>query len=96
MTQLTLITPWDGHWRLAEYLSFVRWATGEEKILGQYRDATGDMFKISADANGLDQQIQSGEVSAWLQRFSDWVAPNVFGLPDDADQPAIIIGRTLH
>lgn len=96
MTQMTLSTPWDGHWRLAEYLGFVRWAMEEEKILGQYRDATGDAFKISADKSGMDQQIQSGEVSAWLQRYSDWIAANVFGLPDSDEQPDIVMGRAVH
>ena len=95
MTQLTLITPWDGHWRLGEYLSFVQWAVGQETILKNYRASTGDVFQLSANSEAMARQVQSGEVAAFLQRFSDWVAPNVFGLPDDVET-TIAKGRTLH
>lgn len=95
MTQLTLITPWDGHWRLGEYLSFVQWAVGQESILKNYRASTGDVFQLSTDSEAIACQVQSGEVAAFLQRFSDWVAPNVFGLPDDHDLHTVE-GRTLH
>ena len=95
MTQLTLITPWDGHWRLGEYLSFVQWAVGQETILKNYRASTGDVFKLSTNSEAMVRQVQSDEVAAFLQRFSDWVAANVFGVPD-AEEATASKGRRLH
>lgn len=92
-----LKTPWAGHWREGEYLSFVRWALGQEEIRSQYREATGDTFEPAAANPAMDAQVASGEAFAYLQRFSDWLAENVFGTPDDArEEITYETKRTLH
>jgi hypothetical protein len=90
-----LVTPWTGHWREAEYLSFVRWALGEEPLRRQYREATGDAFEPAAGGIEMNQQIISGDAMAWLTRFAEWLARNVFGTPDEVGEP-IVVGRTVH
>jgi hypothetical protein len=90
-----LITPWTGHWREGEYLSFVKWALGEEPLRRQYREATGDTFEPAVSQPATDQQIKSGEAFAYIQRYSDWLAANVFGTPDNVGEP-IVVGRVLH
>ncbi|MFN7090702.1 MAG: hypothetical protein ACK4P4_09160 [Allorhizobium sp.] len=93
MTDLT--TPWTGHWREGEYLAFVRWALAEEPLRRQYTEATADAFEPAADGALMGEQIQSGEALAWLTRYADWLARNVFGMPDDAGEP-VVMGRTMH
>lgn len=90
-----LLTPWAGHWREGEYLSFVHFALGQDDIRRQYREATGDGFEPAADPTEMDRQIRSGEAMAYLHRFSDWLAENVFGTPDSVGEP-VIKGRAVH
>ena len=88
------VTPWTGHWREGEFLSFVRWALGNDHIRRQYREATGDKFEPAAANADMDAQVESGEALAYIQRYADWLAENVFGTPDDVDEPAVV-GRVL-
>lgn len=90
-----LITPWTGLLREAEYLTFVRCALGNDELRGRYRDATGDQFEPAANGAAMNEQVASGEAFAYLTRFSDWLAANVFGSPDEVGRP-IVVGRVLH
>lgn len=59
----------------------VRWALGEEKVLEEYRNQTGDGFQPAK--NPFEHMIDkaTGNDLAFLQRFSDWVEVNLFGTP---------------
>lgn len=89
-------TPWDGHWRLSEYLGFVQWAMAQAGLRAQYRQATGDQFEPAASGKPMEEQIESGQAMAWLQRYSDWLAENVFGMPADVDDIEVPRKETIH
>lgn len=63
-----LATPWDNHYMLPAFLGCVHWALGNDEIVESFSKDTG--CNVSADFDSM-------------QRFSDWVADNVFGKPED-------------
>lgn len=78
-----ITTPWDDDpLHYAAFIGCVRWALSEEKIIEQYRSETGDRF-IPA-ASGFSRMIDqaTGADRAFFQRFSDWVAENIYGTPE--------------
>lgn len=79
----TITTPWDDHWRQPEFLNFVRWAVGRPELRKRYRDATGDDFELELDQEKMRAQVERGEALEYMQRFTDWIAENVFGTPDE-------------
>lgn len=90
MNEKKLITPWDGHWREGEYLGFVRWSLGQQHARDEYRKATGDTFEIALNS-------PEDDALAYIQRFPDWLAANVFGMPDSVGEPEIYqTKRTVH
>lgn len=66
-----ITTPWDDHYMLPAFLGCVRWALGNDDIVASFRKETGG--NLSADFDSM-------------QRFSNWVAENVFGKPEDLEE----------
>ncbi|WP_275790510.1 hypothetical protein [Pararhizobium gei] len=75
MTEPTFTTPWDNDpLMLPAFVGCVSWALGNDEIVARYKMETGDtLFGIPG----------AGEPAHFVQRFSDWVAENIFGTPDD-------------
>lgn len=95
---IELKTPWSGHWREGEFLGFMQWSLSEKRIRDQYFEDTGDDFAPSIDKTTLEQQVSSGEVLAFFERYAVWLAEHVFGTPGGPidSQGQIVVGRTLH
>lgn len=70
-----LTTPYDDDpLMLPAFLGCVRWALGNDELVARYKMETGDtLFDIPG----------AGQAEHFIQRFSDWIAANVFGQPDD-------------
>lgn len=63
-----LTTSWDNHPDLPAYLDFLVWAVGHEETRQAFRRSIGNA------------PIPAGER---LQRFSDWIEQNLYGVPGD-------------
>ncbi len=81
----TLVTSWGNHPDLPAYLDFLEWGLGHAPTVRAYRLATGDEWLPSPSGEGRE---------AFLQRFSDWVAANLYGRPEDF--PTAVAGQANH
>lgn len=72
MTQ-ALTTAWDNHPDLPAYIAFVEWAIGHAPTVQAYR-------RSNEYAPAAPEQR--------LQRFSDWVEANLYGVPGDITDEA--------
>ncbi len=83
---MSVTSVWEGHLLEPAFWSCVMWALGSDKMLAAYRADTGDEWRPGA--SGLEKLIDTaaGADSAFLQRFADWVADNVFGRPENLDE----------
>jgi hypothetical protein len=81
----SITTPWDDHYMLPAFLGCVSWALTEPDMLCRFREKTGNNWALGRP--GLEQMIDraTGADRQFFQQFSDWVADEVFGKPDDAD-----------
>lgn len=74
-TEPTFTTPYDSDpLMLPAFIGCVGWALGKDEIVARYKSETGDtLFGVTG----------AGKPVMFIQRFSDWVAENIFGTPDD-------------
>ncbi|HEV7247961.1 MAG TPA: hypothetical protein VGN93_13335 [Shinella sp.] len=87
MSKPTIVTAWDEHFMLPDFMGCVHWAIGDEKTLAAYRKTTGDEWTPGKTPVGRMIDQATGADREFLQRFSDWVADNLFGRPEDLDKP---------
>ena len=83
---MTITSPWEGHPLEPAFWGCVRWGLGSDKLLMTYRAATGDEWRPGVSALEKLIDTAAGADSAFLQRFADWVADNVFGRPENLDE----------
>lgn len=89
MTDHRLITPYDDN-RLhrAAFIGCLHWALGEPEILSRFRSETGNTWQPAKSP--VDRMVDkaTGADFNFMQEFSDWVAKNIYGMPDDIEDPA--------
>lgn len=92
-----LKTPWDGHWMYAEYVAFFHHALGVGAYLSAYRAESGNNWEPAETPEARMIDKATGADLAFLQGFSDWIATNIFGTPDDVfGNHPIANGETVH
>ncbi|NBB07873.1 hypothetical protein [Pseudomonas monteilii] len=92
-----LKTPWDGHWMYGDYIGFLHHALGQKFYVDAYRKASGNKWTPAGTVAEQMVDQATGADLAFLQGFSDWIATNIFGTPDDVfGNHPIANGETVH